>query len=151
MDIITRCTFFLSVSCSVSWLTLPGWMVDLSFSSTDRPSVRFSSAGMAVVRGFTGWGLEGRQQAAHRVHRQVSLLCGFLLSPSRLSGEVMTPRCRTGGPQLPIVHRLSAKEDLNLQFASLQSMFVFDEYRRGNQGFVQQVIFRVKSFKLSYF
>ena len=77
------CTFFLSASCSLSWLLLPGLMVDLSFSSpvasTDRPSVRFSSASMAVVRGFTGWGLDGTTTKQH-AHEQSNFiqqhLCG---------------------------------------------------------------------------
>lgn len=75
--IITYCTFFLSVSCSLSWLLLPGWMVDFSFSrpvaSTDRPSVRFSSASMAVVRGFTGWGLDRMTTSSTHIWSGIAL------------------------------------------------------------------------------
>lgn len=59
---IPQGTFFLP---SCSGLLLAGLMVDRSFSrllaSTPRPSPRFSSA---AVRGFTGWGLQGRDDAS---------------------------------------------------------------------------------------
>lgn len=101
----------MSASCSLSWLLLPGWMVDLSFSSpvasTDRPSVRFSSASMAVVRGFTGWGLDGTTTKQH-THVQSGIQTSYnnssvaaSVSYERLSGDVRTSSgCQTGGPKL---------------------------------------------------
>lgn len=43
----------------MGWVERPGWMVDLSFSSTERPSDFLSPAGADVVSGFTGCGLMG--------------------------------------------------------------------------------------------
>lgn len=46
-----------ATSDAVGWAERPGWMVDLSFSSTERPSDFLSPAGADVVSGFTGCGL----------------------------------------------------------------------------------------------